>query len=372
MPAAMRLLPLFAPIRASSPAALQQALACIVLACAAALATPARAQVGVRPAADAAALQAIDEAAGGLHDAVWRTQPASGERLSLLDVVTPGAAPRMLAATGDQSPGRNAAQRLDARTLARRNALAIGGGIAGVATYGFAKWWNDGFNRRADFEREGWFGRGTRYGGIDKVGHAYANYLSVRLLTPLLEAIGNEPAAAQRLAFWSTVGTFAGVEVLDAYSKRFAGSVEDMVANLAGSFAALALLRGPDLDQLIDLRLGYRRSAHNDWDPAGDYEGQVYLLVLKGEGIRGLRDNAVGRYLEFSVGYAARGFDLPTGVAAERQRELQAGISLNLSRVLADVAYGGQRGSTPVQRAADLAFELVQFAPRVRGRIGLD
>lgn len=314
----------------------------------------------------------VDDAADGPRDAVRPARPGLGARLSLLELAAAGTAPRMLAAVGDPSVEPGAARRVDARTLARRNTLVIGGGIAGVAAYGFAKWWDEGFNRRADFEREGWFGRGTRYGGIDKLGHAYSSYVGVRLLAPILEALGNEPAAAQRLAFASTLGTFVGIEVLDAYSKQYKASAEDFAANVVGAFAALSLLARPELDQLIDLRLGYRRSAHSDWDPASDYEGQVYLLVLKGEGIRGLRDNAVGRYLEFSVGYAARGFDLPTGVAAERRRELQAGISLNLSRVLADVAYGGQRGSTPVQRAADLAFELVQFAPRVRGRIGLD
>ena len=37
-------------------------------------------------------------------------------------------------------------------------------------------------------------------GGIDKLGHAYSSYVGVRLLTPLLEALGNEPATAQQLA----------------------------------------------------------------------------------------------------------------------------------------------------------------------------
>ena len=60
------------------------------------------------------------------------------------------------------------------------------------------------------------------------------------------------------------------------------------------------------------------------------------------------------------------------GTSAVRRRELQVGVSLNLSRLLADAAYGGQRGSTRVQQAADLAFELVQFPVRAHGRAWSD
>jgi hypothetical protein len=37
------------------------------------------------------------------------------------------------------------------------------------------------------------------------------------------------------------------------------------------------------------------------------------------------------------------------------------GVSLNLSRLLSDVAYGGRRGTSPVQRGADFFFEMFQL-----------
>ena len=64
--------------------------------------------------------------------------------------------------------------------------------------------------------------------------------------------------------------------------------------------------------------------------------------------------------------------DPPPGVTATPQRSFYIGLGLNLSRVLADAAYGGKRGTTGFQRGADLAFELVQFPTAVYARRGID
>ena len=344
------------------------------LACAAGLACAALPgaawpQVGIRPAA-------LSESTESALPAPVPAEPAAAAApdLGLLTLAAAGPAAAADAPAAARQPAgrRTAPGPLDRATLARRNTLLLGSAVGSVLAYGAVKWWDTGFDRRADFEREGFFGRGTRYGGIDKLGHAYSNYAAIRLLTPVLEWIGNDPVQARTLAFWTTLGTFAGVEVLDAYSKQYRASWEDMLANLVGSTASLVFLGNPALDRLVDLRFGYKRPRGGTWDPTGDYEGQFYVLVLKAEGIRGLENHPVARYLEMSVGYAARGFDPPAGTSAVRRRELQVGVSLNLSRLLADVAYGGQRGSTRVQRAADLAFELVQFPVRAHGRVPID
>ena len=98
-----------------------------------------------------------------------------------------------------------------------------------------------------------------------------------------------------------------------------------------------------------------RREA--DFDPFGDYSGQKYLLVVKADGFEPLRRNRFLRYLEVAVGYGAKGFD----DGGERRRDIYLGLSLNLSRLLADTAYEGRMHSTPFQRGTDRVFELIQF-----------
>ena len=259
------------------------------------------------------------------------------------------------------------------KSLPARNALVIGAGVAGVAAYGAAKWWDEGFGGGFKTGNEGWFGSGTQYGGADKLGHAYASYASVRLLTPLFEAIGNDPVQARLIASLATFGTFAAIEIADGFSKAYTFSHEDMLMNVAGTLAGYALLAYPAADDLLDFRLYYRKSQYSSsWDPFGDYDGQRYLIVAKADAIPKLRDHPLTRYLEVSFGYGVSGFDPPPGVTSTPQRSFYFGLGINLSRVLADTAYDGRRGTTGFQRGADLAFELVQFPTAVYARRGID
>lgn len=252
--------------------------------------------------------------------------------------------------------------------LRLRNAAIIGTVGALWAGYGFAKWWNDGFGGGFKTVNEGWFGTDTPYGGADKLGHMFANYASVRLLTPLFETAGNSREASIRLAGWTTIGIFTAIEVLDGYSRQYDFSAQDALMNVAGTALGVFLESRPELDARFDFRFGYRRSSGSGFDPAGDYSGQRYLFVAKADGFEATRHTPVLRYLELAVGYQARGFD--TG--GERRRDLYVGVSLNLSRILADAAYGGRMHSTRVQRGAERLFELVQFPTAVYSRIPLD
>jgi hypothetical protein len=249
--------------------------------------------------------------------------------------------------------------------LRLKNTAIIGGSAALLGAYATTSWWKDGFTRRFRVVREGGFGADTEFSGMDKLGHVYSTYFASRALTPLFEAVGNSPATARRIAAWTAWGAMSAMEIGDGFSRKYRFSPEDFVANTLGALLGYGLLANPEWDDLIDFRLAYRPSPLSGWDPPGDYAGQRFHLVLKAEGVRALRDVPLLRYLEVGVGYGAPGVDTPDEWSlhdfALRRREVFAGVSLNLSRLLADAAYDGRRSGTRTQRVLDHVFELVQF-----------
>jgi hypothetical protein len=281
------------------------------------------------------------------------------------DAVPPPVAADDAAGSADASESAAAQTTLDLRL---RNALIVGGGATLIAAYGKAKWWQSGFGGGFKTRNEGWFGRDTEFGGADKLGHMYFNYGTVRLLTPLFESAGNSREASVSLAGWTAVGIFTGVEVVDGLSRRWNFSPQDALMNLAGAAFGVVLETHPDLDEKFDFRVAYRPSPGSGFNPFGDYSGQRYLLVAKADGFPALRNRPLLRYMELAVGYGARGFD-PGG---ERRRDVYVGLSLNLSRVLADGFYEGRMHSTPFQRGTDRLFELVQFPTAAYARHALD
>ena len=241
--------------------------------------------------------------------------------------------------------------------LPLRNTLIIGGTAALVTAFGMAKWWEAGFGGGFDKVNEGWFGSDTQYGGADKLGHMFTSYAGMRLLMPIFEAAGNSRESSVRLAAWTALGIQTGIEIADGFSREWKFSWQDAAMNLAGVALGVVLETHPELDDVFDFRLAYSPSPGNSFDPFGDYSGQKYLLVVKADGFEPLRRNRFLRYLEVAVGYGARGFD----EGGERRRDIYLGLSLNLSRLLADTAYEGQMHSTPFQRGTDRLFELMQF-----------
>jgi hypothetical protein len=248
--------------------------------------------------------------------------------------------------------------------LVLRNSAIIGGGAVVLFGYGYSKWWKDGFT--GDFRRrsEGAFGRDTEFLGIDKLGHVFTGYFATRSMQRLFTAVGNTPDDALRLAAITTWGAMAAMEVLDGFSRDYRFSHEDLVANTVGVALGYVMEKNPGLDRLVDFRFGYRASPLSSWDPPGDYAGQRFHLALKADGVEALREVPVLKYLELNMSYRGSGVDTPDEYSlhdfAQRRREVFFGVSLDLSRLLADAAYGGRRGSTRVQRAADFAFEFFQ------------
>ena len=249
--------------------------------------------------------------------------------------------------------------------LRLRNAAIIGGGFAALGTYAANNWWKDGFTGRFRRVREGWFSPDTEFSGIDKLGHVYSTYFAVRTLTPFFEMVGNPPEDARRLAAWTAWGAMSTMEIADGFSRKYRFSHEDFTANTIGVLLGYWLEGNREWDDLIDLRLGYRPSELSGFDPAGDYAGQRFHLVIKADGVQRLRDVPVLKYLEVGVAYGAPGVDTPDEWAlhdfAQRRREVFVNVGVNLARVLSDVFYGGKRSSTRTQRVAERFFELVHL-----------
>ncbi len=260
----------------------------------------------------------------------------------------------------EREPDCEARAENDAAAVRFRTRAIIGTGIAGVIAYGASRWWQDGLTGEFRTQSEGWFGRDTASGGSDKLGHAFFSYASTRLLTGVLKEVGNDPAASLAISAMTVAATMTAVEVVDGYSRKWSFSWEDALMNIAGVSAALLMERYPGLDDALDLRVRYRRSEvipgqRNSFAPFGDYSGQTYFLVVKGSGLSALKNHPVSRYLEFAVGYNARGFDeqLPNP-----ERRLYYGIGLNLGALLEDTLLkGAGRRTRAVSRTF---FEYVQ------------
>ena len=246
-----------------------------------------------------------------------------------------------------------------------RNSAIIGGTALAIGLVGYRIWWSEGFTSDFKTKREGGFGRDTEYSGIDKLGHGWFAYASTRSLTPAFEAVGNDPETARRLAALTMWGAMGMVEVLDGYSKDYKFSSEDLIANTVGAALGYFMEGNPEWDDLIDFRLAYKQTPlAGKWDPPSDYGGHRYWLMFKADGVKALRDIPILKYLEVGVAYGAPGVDVPDEWIfhdfALRRREVLWGVSVNLSRVIADVFYDGKRSSTKTQRVTERVLDLWQ------------
>lgn len=238
------------------------------------------------------------------------------------------------------------------------------GGAMGVGWYGYKKWWQGGFSGGFREANEGWFGQNTPYGGADKLGHMYTNYVGTRLLSRLFEAVGNEHEDAIGLGAWATLGTMTAVEVVDGFSNRWRFSREDATMNLLGAGLGVLVERHPEIERIFDFRLQYKPSVNRDggrsFEPFGDYSGQIYLFAVKARGIPVLQQYPLLRYLELVAGYGTQGYRVTHDVPGEQSRSIYLGIALNLSELLDQTVFGGTKTRGPLQRATNLFLELVQ------------
>ena len=204
----------------------------------------------------------------------------------------------------------------------------------GVLTYGFINW--DYGKNSYSSKSEKWFQSDSKEGGADKTGHIYSAYLTSRLSSSLFQQWGySRDEAAWRGALTSFLFT-STMEIGDGFS-NYGASYEDLISNSLGQVAGYILEINPNLSQKFDLRLEYNPINGIDKDPFTDYNRSKYLIATKFSGFDFSRDNFT-KYLEFHFGYYARGYNKFKD-RTNTQRNIYAGIGINLSQILNDFSY---------------------------------
>jgi hypothetical protein len=180
---------------------------------------------------------------------------------------------------------------------------------------------------------EGWFGKNTTYGGIDKFGHAWSAHVMSDYITWRLRSMGYNGYESSVTAAILTGIAFVGVELGDGFS-RYGASYEDIIASSAG--IAFSFLRNtvPGLHDKVDFRMQYMRTGRGDFLGLGDYDGKKFLLAWKLGGFEPFKEGPL-RYLEIHTGYYTRGYGDPTHTRSVPQtRTAYVGLGLNLSELL--------------------------------------
>jgi len=212
--------------------------------------------------------------------------------------------------------------------------------IAGaIAATGISGWhWGDS---KFHFANEGWFGKTTHNGGMDKLGHAFSTYVIADLLTERIQANSDAPGGAPITAALIAFGLMAGVEVADGYTRKYGFSREDLAADAVGALFAVARASIPGLREKLDYRLmgtprGYERPGvdYNNNAIIPPYRRQRFVLALKGSGFEALKPTPA-RYLELQAGFDARGYyPVEQQRSYPKERNFYAGVGLNLTELL--------------------------------------
>lgn len=211
--------------------------------------------------------------------------------------------------------------------------LDIAGVYGGSLALGFANWnWgNQGFK----FNSEGWFGKKTGSGGVDKVGHAFISAVISDYFTDRIRQSSSSPQGAAETAALLSFGVMSVVEVFDGFSGDHGFSYEDMVANSLGIGFSYLKNTIPGLREKIDFRQEYLPTRYTTgFQPFLGYEGKKFLLALKLSGFEAFQDTPM-RYVELHAGYYARGFSAKARRAGARKRRTPYfAIGINLSELL--------------------------------------
>ncbi len=199
--------------------------------------------------------------------------------------------------------------------------------IIGITHWG---WGNDGFH----FHSEGWFGKHTGSGGIDKLGHAFTSALISDFLTDRIRMASSRPEGAAITAGLLSFGVMSAIEVFDGYASDHGFSYEDMIVDTAGILFSVARNAIPGLREKIDFRQEYfPQAVDHGFHPFLAYEGKRFLLALKLSGFDAFRDTPL-RYVEIQAGYYARGFSTAARRAGVRKRRVPfIGIGINLNEL---------------------------------------
>lgn len=207
------------------------------------------------------------------------------------------------------------------------------GVMGGILIHGLINW--DYGDESWNLENEGWFGRSTKYGGMDKLGHFWSSYTSSHLLAYIYREWGYSDTDGNLYGALSAFGILSLMEIADGFSGH-GFSYEDCVANVAGVGAGYIWGKYPRLAEKIDFRLEYRPDfSNNDFDPFTNYEQQRYLIAIKADGFEAIT-NPILKYGELHLGYFARGYEDYDSRKPDddRKRKIFVGIGFNVTRLI--------------------------------------
>jgi hypothetical protein len=205
----------------------------------------------------------------------------------------------------------------------------------GVTVFGIKNW--DWGSSGYHFQSEGWFGTDTKYGGMDKLGHAYTGYVISQYFTQRIAHTVDDPTNAAITGALLGMGFQTYIEFFDGFAGEHGFSYEDLIADGIG--ATFSFLRNtvPGLADKLDYRLEYwGASDYHDWGPATDYDGQRYLLALKFSGFERFEDTPL-RFVELQAGYYTEGYtDETRKNNVDPKRVPYVAIGLNLNELLGE------------------------------------
>jgi hypothetical protein len=196
-------------------------------------------------------------------------------------------------------------------------------GMGVVTVWGVLNW--DYFTKSPNQGSEGWFGKGTEHGGVDKLGHMYASYIFSHGLAAFYEHKDfsrHEAGLYGSLTSWVIMGY---MEFGDSFSE-FGFSHEDLIVNSAGCLMGYLLYTQPQLASKIDLRLEY--GVHpTQSDFTTDYENMKFSVALKLNGFEAPKKTFL-KHMELHFGYYAEGFEDDD---KKKERYTYMGVGINLT-----------------------------------------
>jgi hypothetical protein len=217
-------------------------------------------------------------------------------------------------------------------TRGQKTLLLNVGGMATIVAYGAWQW---GYGKETfQFKNEGWFQRDTKYGGADKLGHFWSSYALSHLYSYFYRKWGYTDSEANLYGALSNLGFQTFMEVADGFSSQ-GFSYQDLVMNIVGSGVGYIWGKYPSVARKIDFRIEYMPYFdHRDYAFSTKYDRQTFLIAVKADGFDAIK-NPYLQYLEFHMGYKARGYkDYEVGAPDDRRRSIYVGLDLNVSKLL--------------------------------------
>jgi len=232
-----------------------------------------------------------------------------------------------------QQDGSSQSEKKESLTREQKTLLLDAGSMAAILIYGLAKW--DYGKATFHFENEGCFERNTKYGGADKLGHFWSSYALSHLYSYIYSKWGYKKSEANLYGALSSLGANTFMELVDGFSPSQGVSYEDMVMNLLGSGVGYIWGKYPSLARKIDFRIEYTPEFNSrDFGLSDNYERHRFLIAVKADGFDFIK-NPYLQYLEFHVGYYARGYrNYREGGPDDRRRNIYLGFGFNVSKLV--------------------------------------